>query len=71
MVRCGKKKAAVAVGHTILRIAYHLLKEEETYHEGVLVQLDERRRTRVQQRALDQLKALGYDVTITPKEPAA
>ncbi len=71
MVRCGKKKAAVAVGHTILRIAYPLLKEEETYHEDVLVQLDERRRTRVQQRALDQLKALGYDVTITPKEPAA
>jgi len=71
VVRCGKKKAAVAVGHTILRIAYHLLREEETYHEGVLVQLDERRRGRVQQRALDQLKALGYDVTITPKEPAA
>ncbi len=29
VVRCGKKKAAVAVGHTILRIAYHLLKEGE------------------------------------------
>ena len=71
VVRCGKKKAAVAVGHTILRIAYHLLKEEETYHEGVLVQFDERRRARVQQRALDQLRALGYEVTITPKEPAA
>jgi len=37
----------------------------------VLVQLDERRRARVQQRAIDQLKALGYDVTISPKEPAA
>ena len=71
IVRCGKKKAAVAVGHTILRIAHHLLREEETYQEGVLVHLDEHRRARVQQRALDQLKALGYDVTITPKEPAA
>ena len=71
VVRCGKKKAAVAVGHTILRIAYRLLKEQETYQEGVLVHLDEHRRARVQQRALDQLKALGYDVTITPKAPAA
>ncbi len=71
VVRCGKKKAAVAVGHTILRIAYRLLKEQETYQEGVLVHLDEHRRARVQQRALDQLKALGFDVTITPKEPAA
>ncbi len=71
IVRCGKKKAAVAVGHTILRIAHHLLREEETYQEGVLVHLDEHRRARVQQRALDQLKALGYDITITPKEPAA
>jgi len=71
VVRCGKKKAAVAVGHTILRIAYRLLKEHEPYHEGILVQLDERRQARVQQRAIDQLKALGYEVTITPKEPAA
>jgi len=71
VVRCGKKKAAVAVGHTILRIAYRPLKEQETYQEGVLVHLDEHRRARVQQRALDQLKALGFDVTITPKEPAA
>jgi len=71
VVRCGKKKAAVAVGHTILRIAYRLLKEHEPYHEGILVQLDERRQARVQQRAIDQLKALGDDVTITPKQPAA
>ncbi len=71
VVRCGKKKAAVAIGHTILRIAYRLLKEHEPYHEGILVQLDERRQARVQQRAIDQLTALGYDVTITPKQPAA
>jgi transposase len=71
VVRLGKKKAAVAVGHTILRLAYHMLTNETTYQEQALVQLDERRRARAQQRALDQLKALGYDVTLTPKEPAA
>lgn len=38
---------------------------------GMPVQPNDRRRARVQQRALDQIKALGYDVTITPKEPAA
>lgn len=71
VVRLGKKKAAVAVGHTILRLAYYLLTHETTYQEQELVQLDERRRARAQQRAIDQLKALGYDVALTPKEPAA
>jgi transposase len=71
VVRVGKKKAAVAVGHTILRLAYHLLTTETTYHEHALVQLDERRRAQTQRRALDQLKALGYEVILTPKEPAA
>jgi len=71
VVRCGKKKAAVAVGHTILRIAHYLLVQETTYQEQELVYLDERRRARTQQRALDQLKALGYEVTLTPKAPAA
>jgi hypothetical protein len=61
----------VAVGHTILRLAYHMLTNETTYQEQALVQLDERRRAPAQQRALDQLTALGYDVTLTPKEPAA
>ena len=32
MSRRGKKKAAVAVGHSILVIAYHLLRNGTTYH---------------------------------------
>jgi len=72
VIRGGKKKAAVAVGHTILRIAHYLLSHDTTtYQEQELVYLDERRRARTQQRALDQLKALAYDVTLTPKAPAA
>jgi len=42
VVRGGKKKAAVAVGHTILRMAYHLLTHETTYQEQEMVYLDER-----------------------------
>jgi len=68
VVRCGKKKAAVAVGHTILRIAYHLLKEEETYHEGVLVQLDARRRARVQQHRRRQAAGLRCDDAPLPPQ---
>ena len=68
--RCGKKWAAVAVGHTILRIAHHLLRHETTYQERGLVQLDEHRQARITQRALAQPPALGYDVALTLQEPA-
>ena len=71
VARCGKKKAAIAVGHTILRIVYHVLTTKEPYHELTLTAIDERRRAHLQQRALAQLQALGYDVTITPTAPAA
>jgi hypothetical protein len=37
----------------------------------VLLAIDERERAHVQHRALAQLQALGYEVTLTPKEPAA
>jgi transposase len=71
IVRLGKKKAAVAVGHTILRIVYHVLSQHEAYCEPVIIASDERRRAHMQRRAIEQLKALGYDVTITPATPAA
>ena len=69
--RRGAKRAAVAVARSILVIIYHLLRDKETYHEPDLAYLDERRRLRVQHRALDQLRALGFDVTIAPQVPAA
>ena len=67
--RRGKKKAAVAVGHRILTIAYALLAHGELYQEPDPRRLDERRRARARQRALDQLHALGYTVTLS--DPAA
>ena len=69
--RRGAKRATVAVARSILVILYHLLRDKDTYHEPDLTSLDDRRRLRVQQRALDQLRALGFDVTIAPKAPAA
>ena len=70
VVRRGKKRAAVAVGHTILRIAYFLLTRQTTYEEAGPAYLDDRQRQRLQQRAVHQLQALGFEVTISPKDAA-
>ncbi len=70
VVRRGKKRAAVAVGHTILRIAYVLLTRQTTYEEAGPAYLDDRQRQRLQQRAVHQLQALGFEVTISPKDAA-
>jgi len=69
--RRGAKRAAVAVARSILAIIYHLLTKGGTYQEDDTAVLDDRRRQRAQQRALDQLKTLGFEVSITPKAPAA
>jgi hypothetical protein len=70
-VRAGPKKAAVAVGHALLITAYYLLSRQTTDHQTDPTALDERRQARLRQRALDQLAALGYHVTLAPKEVAA
>ncbi|MDI7277802.1 MAG: IS110 family transposase [Anaerolineae bacterium] len=71
VVRRGSKKAAIAVGHSILVIAYNLLRHRDTYRDLGPSYFNERRRARVAQRAIQQLHNLGYQVTIAPKEVAA
>jgi transposase len=71
VVRCGQKKAAVAVGHTILRLLYQVFPHHKAYQEPDLSSRDERRRAQAQQRALHQLHVLGSELTITPTEPTA
>ena len=71
VVRRGAKRAAIAVGHAILIIAYNLIKKGDTYRDLTPTHLDERRRHRVAQRALQQLRTLGYRVTITPPQEVA
>ena len=67
--RRGKKKALIAVGHTILVIAYHVLKRGVDYQELGPNFFDERDRAAVARRLIRRLEALGFDVT--PKEDAA
>ena len=57
--RRGKKRAAVAVGHSILVIIYHLLTEERDYQDLGGQYFDERDRQRVARRLVRRLEALG------------
>ncbi len=69
--RRGKKRALVAVGHTILVMIYHLLREGTTYAElgaDYFDRLDTERLTRTLVRRLERL---GHEVVLKPKEPAA
>ena len=69
--RLGKKKAAVAVGHSILRAVYYLLRRGTTYADLGATYFAERNRHSVERRAVRRLEQLGYQVTLTPKDPAA
>ncbi len=69
--RRGKKRAAVAVGHTILVMVYHLLKRGTVYEELGGGYFDERDRQAVERRLVRRLEALGNKVTLEPSNPAA
>jgi transposase len=62
--RRGKKKALVAVGHSILVIAYHLLTRKQPYADLGANYFDERDRLAVTKRCLNRLQKLGYKVAL-------
>lgn len=62
--RRGKKRAAVAVAHTIITIIYHLLRTGGTYRELGGNFFDERDREQVARRQVARLQRLGYRVTL-------
>jgi transposase len=64
--RRGKKRAAVAVGHTILVIAYHLLERSCGYEELGGDYFDKRDRQGVERRLVRRLEGLGYKVSLDP-----
>jgi transposase len=64
--RRGRKKALVAVGHTLLVIVYQMLKEGATYRDlgpDFLERLEPARLTR---QLIKRLEALGHKVTLEP-----
>lgn len=64
--RIGKKKAAVAVGHSILVIAWHLLTDDADYQDLGGEYFMKRDAERARSRAISQLETLGYRVTLEP-----
>jgi transposase len=68
--RRGKKRAAVAVGHAILVIAYQLLQRRVPYDDLALCPPPPQQ-TPGPEHLVRQLEALGFHVSLTPKEPAA
>ena len=63
----GPSKAAVAVGHSILVIAWNLLSTGETYHDLGGDYFEKRRNSTARQRRLvAQLEAMGHNVTLAP-----
>jgi len=62
--RRGAKKAAVAVGHSILVIAYHLIKDGTVYQDLGGQYFDQRNREQLERRLVRRLEALGNTVTL-------
>ena len=65
--RRGPARAAFAVGHSILVIAWHLLSTGETYNDLGGDYFDKRRTsTALQRRLVAQLEAMGHRLTLEP-----
>jgi transposase len=60
----GHKKAVVAVGHSILVIAYNLLSKGTAYQELGGKYFEHRDKERIKQRCVRQLARLGYSVAL-------
>ena len=68
--RRGRKRALVAVGHTMLVIIYHVLKGGTTYAELGEDFLDRQDPERLTRQLVRRLEGLGHKVTLEPR-PAA
>ncbi len=64
--RRGKKKAIVAVAHSILRIVWHLLDHDCEYVDLGSRFLEERDRQQIERRLVRRLERFGYTVKLEP-----
>jgi transposase len=69
--RRGKKRALIAVGHTVLTIVYTMLTRQQPYQDLGAAYFDQRERHRVEQRLVQRLERLGYQVALQPKALAS
>jgi transposase len=69
--RRGKKRALMAVGHTILTIVYMMLTRRQPYQDLGAAYFDQREQHRVERRLVQRLERLGYKVSLQPKALAS
>jgi transposase len=69
--RRGRKKALVAVAHSILIIAYHLIKDGETYQDLGSNYFDRRNPEATEKRLVHRLEQLGFKVSLDRILPIA
>jgi transposase len=69
--RRGRKKALIAVGHSILEIAYRVLSDRVPYAELGANYFEERNREATQKRLIRRLENLGLEVTVKPLPTAS
>lgn len=69
--RRGKKKAMIAVGHSMLVIIYHVLHDQKAYQELGGNSFDEQDRLNIEKRLVRRLQKLGYEVSLKSTSPAA
>ena len=66
--RRGSKRALVALAHSILVTAYHMLKHKRHYVELGGDFFDAINRDKVRNRLVQRLTKLGFEVTLKPKD---
>ncbi|MEW5961063.1 MAG: IS110 family transposase [Chloroflexota bacterium] len=65
--RIGRNKAIMAVAHSILVIAYHLIQRQEPYRELGGDYFDKRRPAATAKHLVKRLEKLGYQVSLQPQ----
>jgi transposase len=68
--RCGKRKAIVAVSHTVLVVIYHMLQEGRPYQDVGAAYFDRLDTQRLRRHSVRRLEQLGSAVTLAPAEVA-
>lgn len=69
--RRGRKRAIVAVAHSLVHIIYHMIATGRTYQDLGGDYFEQRDRDAAERRAVATLKKLGYRVELHATEPAA
>ena len=65
--RRGKQRALIAVGHSLLGVIYHVLKNHKEYRDLGRDYFDRHDSERLQRYLINRLEALGNEVTLRPR----